>query len=97
MNDLLLTDFDLEIKNGDFVIGDSENQSVELLLVSSPGDWKQYPQVGCDIQKSLKGNISRFLERNISVQLQADGFKIDSLEISDTGINLQGSYEISGL
>ena len=87
MKDLLLDEEgDLKIVNGDFFIGDAAEQSVELLLISKPGEWKEFPQVGCDIQKARNGKIDRFLERNVRVQLESDGFEIDKLNITEKGI-----------
>lgn len=94
MKDFILDqNSDLAIINGDFVVSDSQEQSVELLLISKPGEWKEFPQVGCDIQNALNGTISRFLERNVRVQLEADGFTIEKLEITKKGIELKGDYE----
>ena len=94
MKDLLLDDDgDLKIINGDFVIGEAEVQSVERLLISKPGEWKEFPQVGCDIKKSMNGSIGRFLERNVRVQLESDGFSIEKLNITEKGIELKGGYE----
>lgn len=94
MKDLLLDENgDLKIVNGDFVIGDASEQSVEQLLISKPGEWKEFPQVGCNIQKSRNGKIDRFLERNIRVQLESDGFKVGKLNVTEQGIELKGSYE----
>ncbi len=94
MKDIIIDNTgDLEISNGDFVISDSSEQSVKLLLISKPSDFKENPQIGCDLQNALKGKISRFLERNIIVQLEADGFKVETLDVNENGVNINGSYE----
>ena len=94
MKDLLLDENgDLAIVNGDLLIGDASTQSVQLILTSKPGEWKEFPLVGCDIERALNGAISRFLEQNIRVQLEADYFKIEKLQITEKGIDLNGTYE----
>ncbi|MDB0602645.1 hypothetical protein PL373_16205 [Tenacibaculum maritimum] len=94
MKDLLLDENgDLSIVNGDFIIGNSSEQSVEQLLISKAGEWKEHPQIGCDIQKSMNGLINRFLERNIRVQLEADGFNIEKLKVTESGLELKGDYD----
>lgn len=94
MKDILLNEgMDLQFNNGDFLIGESTNQNVELLFVSTPGDWKQYLETGIAIKKSVNGNIDRFLDRTIRIQLEADGYNIEKLIISETGITIDGSYE----
>ncbi|GAA4156580.1 hypothetical protein GCM10022217_15730 [Chryseobacterium ginsenosidimutans] len=94
MEDLLLTeDYDLQIKNGDFVIGDSQEQSVELLLLAKPGEFKKNPEAGCDILSAKNGVIDRFLDREIRVQLDADGFQLENLSITEKGIDISGKYK----
>lgn len=93
MKDILLENDDLQLVNGDFFVGDSQNQSVELLLKTMQGEWKQYPEAGCGLSKAQNGIIDRFLNRNIRVQLQADGFSVENLTINEQGIDLSGNYE----
>ena len=93
MKDILIRDFQLQIsKNGDFEIGTAENQSVEMLLISSQGEWKEYPESGCDIVSAQHGTIDRFLDRRVRVQLEADNFKIETLKITEKGLQLNGQY-----
>lgn len=93
MNDLLLTqNYDLDIKNGDFVIGDSQEQSVELLLMSNQGEFKLNPEAGCNILSAKNGVIGRLLDREIRVQLEADGFQLENLKITENGIDVSGKY-----
>ena len=93
MDDLLLNDFDLEFENGDLVIGNSKNQSIEMLMLSAQGEWKEYPEAGADIRRSQNGVIDQFLERNIRVQLEADNFNLDKLTIDENGFQISGDYE----
>ena len=92
MKDVLVSDFDLVISNGDFEVDNSQAQSVEILLISSQGEWKEYPEAGADIISAKNGMIDRFMDRKIRVQLEADGFKIQELNINEKGINLNGEY-----
>lgn len=94
MKDLLLDEYsDLKITNGDIVIGESTNQNVELLFISTPGDWKEHLETGIAIARASNGNIDRFLDRTIRVQMQADGYKIKKLAITETGVSIDGSYD----
>lgn len=93
MKDILVQDFDLEIgSDGDFITGESQNQSVEMLLLSQQGEWKEAPEAGCNITLAQHGSIDRFLDRRIRVQLQADGFEIKQLKITEKGLQLSGNY-----
>lgn len=93
MKDILLQDNDLQIINGDFFVGESQNQSVELLLTTMQGEWKEHPEAGCGLSKAQNGVIDRFFQRNIRVQLEADGFAIENLNITEKGIEIKGKYE----
>lgn len=93
MKDILLDEqYDLIFTKGDITLEDSQNQSVELLLYSKQGEFKEYPEAGCNLGKANHGAIDRFLERNIRVQLEADNFKIETLNITEKGIDLKGEY-----
>lgn len=83
---------DLKIINGDFVVSDSAGQCVQLILISKQGEWKEFPQVGCDIEQAKNGVIGRFLERDIRVQLEADGFSVEKLRVTEKGVELKGDY-----
>jgi len=87
MRDFLLDEHDnLLIDGGDWLVGDSDQQHVQLLLMSMPGEWKETPETGVGLALSQKGVIDGFIKRTIAVQLEADGFKLDNLEITEKGI-----------
>ncbi len=92
MTDIVLEDYDARISSGDFAVADSQSQNVELILYSKQGEWKQNPAVGCDILIAKNGVIDRFLDREIRVQLNADGFQIEQLNLRETGIEISGEY-----
>lgn len=74
MTDILLdTDNSLLFDAGDFVVGASEAQHVRLILDINKGDWTQSPLIGVGLTKYLKGNLDARLEREIRLQLTADG------------------------
>ena len=94
MRDILLDENnDLRIVNGDFLIGESTNQNVELLFKTSPGEWKEHIETGIAIQRSNNGNLDRFLDRTIRVQMEADGYNIEKLVINELGVSIDGQYE----
>lgn len=83
MNDILLDDNDdLLIQNGDFVIGESEQQEVEAILRAYPGWYKQFPTVGVGIMDYLNGPDFQKLQPKIQIQLQQDGKQLTSFSSS---------------
>jgi hypothetical protein len=84
------------VENGDFVVGESDDQHVELLLVSTKGSFREYPTLGTGIVNWVKKqNIDlNGLEREIKVNLQADGYKAGNLNIAANG-EFNMDYEIN--
>jgi hypothetical protein len=94
MMDLLLDQSrDLKIEKGDFAIGDSTEQNVELLFISTPGQWKERLEAGVAIERASSGNLDRFIDRTIRVQMESDGYQISKLVINEKGVSIEGSYE----
>lgn len=85
---LLNQNGDLSILNGDFKIGQSDSQHIELILKTNPNDWKENPVVGAGLVNMLGGNITGFAKRNIQVQLEADGYSLDKITENENGINV---------
>ena len=87
---------DLEIKNGDFSIGDTDQQNIELILLSHKGAFKEYPILGAGITDYLKSPeiISRLrLENEINNQLEYDNFNVKDLDVNDLqNIHIDGTY-----
>jgi hypothetical protein len=87
--DLLLDENgDLKCVNGDFAVGDANQQNVQLILATSPGDWKASPTTGAGLIKTYQGNLTGFAKRNIKIQLEADGYNVISISENENGINV---------
>lgn len=84
--DIILDDnLDLTIdSSGDFKVGASDYQSSVLIINTSSGNWFFNPVCGFGIVQ-YKGSTGTQLEmrRGMSVQLMADGFKINSIIVKD--------------
>lgn len=94
---LLDEDFDLLIENGDFVIGESVNQDIALIINTWVGHWKKSPLIGVGIQNYLNSSgQSVTIRRNISVGMDADSIIIDDLFVSNNNLDSQGSIIVVG-
>lgn len=84
--DILLDDnLDITISSdGDFKVTESDYQSSVLILNTYFGSWKLNPLCGMGLAR-YKGSAGTQLQirREISVQLQADGFKINSVIVKN--------------
>ena len=74
MTDINLdSNYNILFENGDLKVGDSEGQSIQLLLDTSKGEWTQNPLTGVGLVKWLNGRLNGVLEREIQLQLKVDG------------------------
>lgn len=65
---------DLKIVDGDFVIGESEMQEVELILSSNQGEFKEHPIIGANLVTKVRSNTNDGrLERELRIQMKLDG------------------------
>jgi len=94
MNDFLLDiDGDLLVKDGDLVIGYSDDQQKNILLVSDKGAFKEFPGVGVGLQNFLEAEDNGGdLMAEIRRQFIADGIIIQRLSFEQGQYFLDGSY-----
>ncbi|HUM50492.1 MAG TPA: hypothetical protein PK431_01715 [Chitinophagales bacterium] len=94
MKDFILntTTLDIEIKDGDFVIGDSTVQNQHLLLLANKGDFKEHPKVGVGMNSYLLDEAEQELMRAIRDQFEADGMKVKSLIFNDGKVTIDANY-----
>lgn len=94
--DILLDDNqNPQVSGGDFATGDSDDQHVELLLMTTPGQWKESPLVGIGLQKNKNKQTTSIsqIKREITVGLAADGYKVTTLTMADGDFKL--TYELN--
>jgi hypothetical protein len=73
-------DNDIAIVNGDFAIGLSDEQHIADILQAYPGDFKQFPLVGVNINKAINGAVDGELRKEIRLQLVADGYNVTGID-----------------
>ena len=72
---------DLLIKNGDFVVGLSDDQHIEDIITSFQGEYKEFPFTGAGILTSLNASDARNAINKVKEQLQAAGYSLTLLNI----------------
>lgn len=96
-SDILLDgNYDLMVSNGDIVCGLSDDQSMNLLIISAPGHFKQYPFFGFNLY-GYKGSNAGLteMESNLVEQAASDNAVIDYMEaVNGNIINLQSHRTI---
>ena len=79
---------DLLIKDGDFAVGEADNQHIENILLAEKGEYKHRPLVGIGIRRYLNGPMDydarRRWKRKIKLQLQYDGFRNIEIDMNNS-------------
>ena len=89
VKDILLgDDGDLIIKNGDFLVGDSDVQHVNDIIEASPGYYKQFPILGVGIDSYMNSSgKEQQLNNAIRINLESDSYQLNGVDIlTDAGI-----------
>jgi hypothetical protein len=78
------SEFDLLIVDGDLSIGLSDEDHIIDIINSNQGDWKEYILCGVGIDNYLNSSgLDIFLEKEIGVQLERDGFSQINVDFKD--------------
>jgi hypothetical protein len=78
----LAGDGDLLIEDGDFVLSHSDGMHQEHILRSYTGFWRNAPLVGVGIEQYFGAAVKPAeIKRAITLQIAADGFSINSLDV----------------
>jgi hypothetical protein len=83
---------DIACVNGDFVMDVADDQHVMDLFKASVGHYKQNPLTGIGIINALNGVVDGQLKRIARLNLQADGYKLNSLSAEKGTDNLFIDY-----
>ena len=82
------------ITDGDFTTGYSKDQHVAMLLEAMPGEFKEFPLIGVGMKRYINKTTTSGaqLKRDISVGLEADGYKVSAYSFVDNDLKLE--YEL---
>lgn len=90
---LLDSDGDLRIENGDFVIGDSDQDHISDIMNSAQGWFKKFPLLGFNPYQYLNARVDPTdLNKNAKIQLKSDGYTNIIVDLSqDSSNNVTGT------
>ena len=90
---LINAEGEVQVTNGDFDIGQSDQQHAFLLLATEKGEWRHQPLLGVGLSKYINDESPDVLmKQEIRVQLEADGANIARLNVKYAKIELEVSY-----
>lgn len=93
MNDFLLDD-DLQIDNGDFEVGKSDEQHTMHIIVAQKGEYKEAPELGVGIDKMLNTEEPMGFLIEAKKNLEYDGQKVNNISFTEEGkINVDAKYQ----
>lgn len=95
MTDILLDKTgDLQIANGDFVLGYSDNTHQEHILIATKGEFKEFPELGVGLSKMLSDDDYMPFLIDAKKNLEYDGMKINNIKFEENGnLNIDGYYK----
>lgn len=77
MTDILLDEnMDVQVKDGDFVLGESLEQNQKVIIMAEKGEIKSSPLLGVGVNSFLDDDEPDELLREIRKNLRADGQKV---------------------
>lgn len=92
MKDVILTGTDdLSMVDGDFAAAASSAQHQKLLLLTTPGDFMQFPDRGVGLSNFLNDERDDMVTE-IRSQFEKDGMKVSSLQIINSKIEVEATY-----
>jgi len=82
----MVTDFiidgDLQIKDGDLLLAESEQSHILDIVNQSKGEQRQFPLLGVDAIKFLNGSDRvDAIKKQIALQLESDNFKVEEISV----------------
>ena len=77
---------DLLIERGSVVIGDTDSQIAEGVLVAMRGEWKEWPLIGGEVKKMLGGKVDVMWRGQVKKMLEACGLDGPKASITEDNI-----------
>ena len=77
---------------GGLVIGDILRQNQALILLLHKGELKSAPSVGVGISDMLLDHNFQVWKKEIREQMELDGQKVDSVQITPSGLVIDSKY-----
>lgn len=92
MKDVLLEDSDLSMTRQDLVVGESTNQHQQLLLVTTPGEWKNSPLAGVGLTGWLNDERTGNLVTEVRRQFKSDGMEVRNISYEQGRLKIDAAY-----
>lgn len=83
MDDFILDENgDILVRDGDFVVGNANDQHMNDIIQTVPGEWKESPFVGCDLYRFVSANVTTSeVVAVVKKQLELDTFTVNNIDV----------------
>ena len=83
--DIIFENNDAVVKDGDFLVSDSNQQHIEDTIIAAPGWWNEFFEEGVSAKLWLGAPVGKQeIARKIRLELENDGYKVSNPEITYT-------------
>ena len=83
---------DIQVKNGEVVIGDIANQNLEILVLSEKGEIREAPLRGVGIRRYVDDEDVATLLQAIRNEVAEEGMTLDKLGVEDGKLEIIAHY-----
>lgn len=74
---------DLLVENGGLVVGDTEAQTVEAVMMANRGEFKEFPLIGGEVMQMLGGSVDVMWPGRVKRMLRACGVDCDRVKVDN--------------
>ena len=82
---------DLLVENGGLVVGDTEAQTVEAVLVANRGEFKESPLIGGEAMQMLGGVVDVMWPGRVKKMLRACGVECERVKVDNGEVIIEQS------
>mgnify|MGYP006873195573 CR=1 FL=1 len=76
---------DLLVTGQSLVPGDTDSQTMELVLVTAPGEWKESPLLGANVRAQLGGQPDPMWPGQARKMIQSQGVDVQRIDVARDG------------
>jgi len=90
MNGIIIDEFgDITLSGGTLAIANVDEQIVQFVMAGVPGDFKESPTLGVNVQSMLGGNVDTLFQGRLKEQIKSQHLKVIKVRVSETEIYVE--------
>lgn len=76
---------DIIVAGGNMQLGDTQAQTVALVLDTAPGEWKEAPMLGANVRSMLGGDMDVMWAQQTKRMIKACGVSLRNISVEQDG------------